>query len=337
VGDSGSLALGNVHDGVLSGVKDTLANWAAKAIRNQLIRPLLRLNFGDDVECPFLLPRSAKVEDPKALAERDVALSGIGMKLPSAWMYERHGVPKPDGAEDVIGAPMPMPGATGADGNAAAGGASTVQETALNGAQVTALANLAQQVADGLLPVETARSIAIAAFPAVAEQVINKIFGALRSFTPRPDPAEAHVGPKTEEEIMAKDATDKLAENVIEELTGVEAKWLGGVRPFFARLIAIAQSRTVSDAEFLQALEDSRKHLPELFNAIDHDALAGAMEKAMAAAVVNGAVSGHLKRSALKAKGTAAVRGEVLTAVPTPRRLVIQRNERGHMTGATVE
>lgn len=144
---------------------------------------------------------------------------------------------------------------------------------------------------------------------------------------------------------MAKEATDKLAENVIEELTGVEAKWLGGVKPFFSRLIAIAQSRAVSDAEFVQALEDSRKHLPELFNVINHDALATAMEKAMAAAVVNGAVTGHLKRSALKAKGSGSRQDAVLgTAKPAAgagaarkRKLSIQRNERGHLMGATIE
>lgn len=278
VADSGSRALGDVHEGVLAGVKDSLATWAAKVIRNQVIRPLLRLNFGDDEECPFLVASAAERVDPKLLAERDQVLNAMGLELPKAWLYERHGVPEPQEGEDTLQKAAPvMPVTDGTDG------------------------------------------------------------------TDQTDPEKTE---EEKEEIMAKEATDKLAENVIEELTGVQAKWLGGVKPFFSRLIAIAQSRAVSDAEFIQAIEDSRKHLPELFNAIDHDALATAMEKAMAAAVVNGAVTGHLRRSALtrgamKAKGTAKpLQGEVLTAVPMPprkRKLAITRNERGHMTGATIE
>ena len=276
VADSGSRALGDVHEGVLAGVKDSLATWAAKVIRNQVIRPLLRLNFGDDEECPFLVASAAERVDPKLLAERDQVLNAMGLELPKTWLYERHGVPEPQEGEETL-----------------------------------------EKAEGGMKNAEWGRPGG------------GKAEGGMQN-------AEGEDPEKTKEEkekIMAKEATDKLAENVIEELTGVQAKWLGGVKPFFARLIAIAQSRAVSDAEFIQALEDSRKHLPELFNAIDHDALATAMEKAMAAAVVNGAVTGHLKRSALKAKG-----GTARPAPQTkPRKLTVERNERGHLMGATIE
>lgn len=66
-----------------------------------------------------------------------------------------------------------------------------IQETALNGAQVTALAGLATQVSQGLLPYETAINIARAAFPAIEEATLLKIFGPIKNFTPpkEPDPA----------------------------------------------------------------------------------------------------------------------------------------------------
>jgi hypothetical protein len=67
---------------------------------------------------------------------------------------------------------------------AAAAGAETVQDTALNGAQVAALADLASQVALGQLPLGTARAIARAAFPAVSDQTLDSIFKPLATFTP---------------------------------------------------------------------------------------------------------------------------------------------------------
>lgn len=66
--------------------------------------------------------------------------------------------------------------------------AQPVEKTALNGAQVTALAELASQVASGQLPMKSARAIAIAAFPAVDAATIDTIFGGLDAFTPEPPP-----------------------------------------------------------------------------------------------------------------------------------------------------
>jgi len=98
------------------------------------------------------------------------------------------------------------------------------------------------------------------------------------------------------ETVQAKDATDQLADKVLENLTGVKAKWLGGVKPFFVGLIEAAQNDKLTDAQFIQALDAARKQIPELFDDLDHDALADAMEEAMGAAVVNGAVKGAMQR-----------------------------------------
>lgn len=58
-------------------------------------------------------------------------------------------------------------------------------DTALNGAQVDALARLAQSVADGQLPPQSGRAIAAAAFPTVAPSVLDAVFSALNGFSPR--------------------------------------------------------------------------------------------------------------------------------------------------------
>lgn len=94
----------------------------------------------------------------------------------------------------------------------------------------------------------------------------------------------------------ANAATERLIENTLEELTGVQAKWLAGVKPFFRRLIAAAQDGSVSDEDFVRTVEAAHAQFPELFRELDHDALAEALEAAMGAAVVNGAVRGGMER-----------------------------------------
>jgi len=66
----------------------------------------------------------------------------------------------------------------------------TTVDTSLNGAQVTSLAGLAAQVAANELPLETARAIAHAAFPAIDDATLNEIFNPLKNFEPaKPEPA----------------------------------------------------------------------------------------------------------------------------------------------------
>lgn len=62
-----------------------------------------------------------------------------------------------------------------------------VAQTALNGAQVQALSELAAQVASGQLPMASARAIAAAAFPAVAPATLDAVFDPLTTFTPEKD------------------------------------------------------------------------------------------------------------------------------------------------------
>lgn len=63
--------------------------------------------------------------------------------------------------------------------------ATDIQATALNGAQVQALLSLAAQVTQGLIPVDSARAMAEAAFPAVSTETLTSIFGPLNGFVAR--------------------------------------------------------------------------------------------------------------------------------------------------------
>ena len=104
-----------------------------------------------------------------------------------------------------------------------------------------------------------------------------------------PDNKDDDEPEKEEQEQMAAkkrvraSRINKLTETVLEDLTGVAADWLGGVKPHFDRLTALALSGKVSDADFVEALQASNAQLPELFGDLDTEALAAALERAQIA------------------------------------------------------
>jgi len=115
--------------------------------------------------------------------------------------------------------------------------------------------------------------------------------------TDKTDPTDlADQPPK--QPVQAKDASEQLAENVLEDLTGVQAKWLSGVKPVFQKLVVLAKSGKVSDAEFLQAIEKANHHFPEIFKRLDTTSLQTALENAMGTALVNGVAKGVMRRGA---------------------------------------
>jgi len=91
-------------------------------------------------------------------------------------------------------------------------------------------------------------------------------------------------------------ATDKLLDNVLESVTGVEARWLAGVKPFFARLVAMAKDDNVTDAELLAAIEKAGEVMPELFPKMRTQELADSLYNAMSAACINGVSKGVMRR-----------------------------------------
>jgi hypothetical protein len=89
----------------------------------------------------------------------------------------------------------------------------------------------------------------------------------------------------------------KLANRVMEDLTGVSARWLSGAAPWFEKLIRAAQDPAVSDAEFEQLIVRAKASIPdELARHLKPQVVADALEAAMGASMVNGAVAGYLGR-----------------------------------------
>lgn len=92
-------------------------------------------------------------------------------------------------------------------------------------------------------------------------------------------------------------ATERLLERVLEDMTGVEGKWLGGVKPYFRGLVAKARDAKVSDAEFVAALEAAQRELPELFGRLNVAVVEEALYRSLSAGCINGALAGALARS----------------------------------------
>lgn len=132
--------------------------------------------------------------------------------------------------------------------------------------------------------------------PAAGEEVISgRAPAAPLPFGGSPD-ATDQPSPEMAAHLHAADATDKIVNAALEDLTGVQAKWLGGVKPFFHQLIAAAQSKQVNDEDFVRLLAKAQSQMPELFSRLKPEELATALENAMAAAVVNGAAKGAMQR-----------------------------------------
>jgi hypothetical protein len=96
-------------------------------------------------------------------------------------------------------------------------------------------------------------------------------------------------------------AESKLADLIAEEVTGIEAKWLGGAKPWFVALIQAAKNPNLTDAEFEKFIEARAVRVPEeLAPLLKPEAVATALEQFMGAAAVNGAIKGYLARESGK-------------------------------------
>lgn len=85
-----------------------------------------------------------------------------------------------------------------------------VQDTALNGAQIESLTNLANEVAAGNMPPDAAKALISAAFPMLTDAQVSAIIDPLRGFKPAGDPAAPAAPPATDE---VQDAIRQVVES----------------------------------------------------------------------------------------------------------------------------
>ncbi len=129
------------------------------------------------------VPQSAM--ERQALREHLLALMGSGLIDPVSAYQELH-----PGTTDEQ-ALKALQGVAEVKAKVASASGTDVQATALNGAQATALAALAAQVAQGQLPSSAAKAVAAVAFPGVPASLLDSIFAGLESFKPREEVSNA--------------------------------------------------------------------------------------------------------------------------------------------------
>jgi phage gp29-like protein len=187
---NGTRAQASVHEDTFLATMKGLARDMTPVLQ-RLVDWIVELNVGPGAPVPRVAFDLADYADWKAVVE--AIDRGIPVSLSA--LYSRYALPKPADEDDQYiapqkGSPIGTDISTQASPSdspvtAASGGASDVQSTALNGAQVTSLVDLAAEVAQGILPIETARAIAAAAFPLVKKEEINRIFDPLSGFSPK--------------------------------------------------------------------------------------------------------------------------------------------------------
>jgi phage gp29-like protein len=128
----------------------------------------------------------------------------------------------------------------------------------------------------------------------------EKIFTAPKSAptdSPPPGGLTAREGYTVHAKARKEQRYQTMANELMTDLTGVSSEWLKEARPIFAELVRKADDGAVSDADFSAAVQAAAKAMPHMFDKLDADALALALEREMGAAVVNGALEGARQRS----------------------------------------
>ncbi len=139
---------------------------------------LTRWNF-PDADPPRVYRVLEQSEDLNAAAERDERIFNIGFKPTLAEVTSKYGgewVEVPASAAGLI--PGLDPGEPNAVPGLEATGAESVQQTALNGAQIKSLAEIIQQVEAGALDRSRARALIEAGFPAILPEQVSRLLGA---------------------------------------------------------------------------------------------------------------------------------------------------------------
>ncbi len=102
VADSGSRALGDVHEGVRRERVEHLAQWAGVTLTHQMMSAICRVNFGDEDECPVIAPEFTKEEDPLKTAQRFKIYSDSGMPVNAEQAYREQNLEMPEEGDKVL-------------------------------------------------------------------------------------------------------------------------------------------------------------------------------------------------------------------------------------------
>lgn len=101
-GGTGTYAAGSVQDEVKDDIRKDDIRREARTIRRQILTPMVRMIFGPDAPVPYWGRIEPETVDRRAEGEVIAAAQRAGLRIPSAWAYERMEIPMPEEGEDVL-------------------------------------------------------------------------------------------------------------------------------------------------------------------------------------------------------------------------------------------
>lgn len=104
-GQSGTQALGKVHERVRQDLLVGDAVLLGETLTQQLLAPWVAWQYGADVAVPTFAFRTEPPEDQSARAKVLVDLSNLGMEIPAQWLHNTFGVPVPEKGEPTYRRP----------------------------------------------------------------------------------------------------------------------------------------------------------------------------------------------------------------------------------------
>lgn len=145
---SGGHAVSKEHNEVREDIERSDAKQLAPTLNEQLIRPMIDLNFGPQRVYPRLrIGRSGQI-DVKAVSEVAERAQRMGMRLSESKLREELSLPAPDDDDDILTAPQPQGGALPFSNTHRLARAASIVAAKHNHRQSDAIEDFADQVAE---------------------------------------------------------------------------------------------------------------------------------------------------------------------------------------------
>lgn len=254
VGDSGSRALGDVHESIRRSRIESAVAFAAEIFNFQLVPAIIRANYPDEGELPYIQPDWPDDEDALKKVERDEKLFSGSLNLPVALkdVYDRHGVRMPEEGEELFTPSTP----------------SLVNQESDPGD------------VDGVTP---------GAQPESGSELGRAPSNSGEEDEEEGDEAQAQraKGDHVKAAATLNTATlEALQENVAAMVPNVAREWLDPAADFFRPLVSMALEGKATPAEFERVLVEAAATIPDL------ELNTGALEEALVMAVGTAMLAG---------------------------------------------
>ena len=160
--ETGTNAMAQAHQQVLFATCDGVLSQIVESFKKYVVEKLVAFNWPAGSQ-PVIEIKWTPLREAARATQQPVASMGDSFS----------GLPSMDATSSVLD-----------PSTVAAAGAENVAATALNGAQIASLVEIIQQVAQGQLPLASAKPILQASFPTLSPEVIDRIVKPVATFEP---------------------------------------------------------------------------------------------------------------------------------------------------------